>query len=245
MPRAFTLSLLIALMGGCASHADRNPDGVWINQSAIDAAVKDHGLRQALMANGPNLEWQINSKTGQASYSSGFERDEGKIARVADGKLRIEFYGDYVANLKIDDGELIQAASESTPEQYFIKALTPAPADAPQGSSFESALYSAYMGGKWIIVSGDGLGSRVQFLPNGIVQGLGDNDRYALCLDGDCASMSGKYDSLWLKKAKESTLWIFVREGRKLEIFQALNTAQPGEIPQFLPGPRRWLLEKQ
>lgn len=38
---------------------------------------------------------------------------------------------------------------------------------------------------------------------------------------------------------------IFVRNGRQLEIFQALDSAKPDEMPQLYPGKREWVLEKQ
>jgi hypothetical protein len=240
---ALALSLIAVFLSGCASHADRGPDGTWINQAAIDAAVKGDNLRQALLANGPNLEWQINTKASQALYSNGFEVGEGKIASADKGKLRIDYYN-YVEDLQVKGDELIQAASESGPEQRFVQPKTPAVDGAPTGSSFEAALYGAYMGGKWTIVSGDGQGSTVQFLPNGTIQGLPENDRYALCLAGDCAAMSGEYDSMWLEKSEQGNAWIFSRKGNQLEIFQAVNAAKADEMPELRPGPRRWLLEK-
>ncbi|RMQ49195.1 putative lipoprotein [Pseudomonas cichorii] len=245
MRSALAISLLAAILSGCASHADRNPDGTWINQTAIDAAVKGGNLREALLANGPNLEWQVNTKANQATYSNGFELGEGKIASAADGKLHINFYGNFAEDLTVKGDSLVQAASESGPEQHFEKPENPAADGAPPGSSFEKALYGAYMGGKWTIVSGDGQGSTVQFLPDGSVQGLPENDRYALCLAGDCAAMSGEYDSMWLEKNEQGNPWIFARKGKQLEIFQALNEARSDEMPQLRPGPRRWLLEQQ
>ncbi|WP_426143748.1 hypothetical protein [Pseudomonas sp. DWP3-1-2] len=240
---ALALSLVAVFLTGCASHADRNPDGTWINQAAIDAAVKGDNLRQALLANGPNLEWQINTKASQALYSNGFEVGEGKITSAADGKLRVDYYNS-VEKLEIKGDQLIQTASDSGPEQRFEKPATPAPAGAPAGSSFEKALYGAYMGGKWTIVSGDGQGSTVQFMPDGSVQGLPENDRYALCLAGDCAAMSGEYDSMWLEKAEQGNAWIFSRTGNQLEIFQAVNNAAADQMPELRPGARRWLLER-
>ncbi|GFM66310.1 hypothetical protein K5D34_11100 [Pseudomonas cichorii] len=245
MRSALAISLLAAILTGCASHADRNPDGTWINQSAIDAAVKGGNLREALLANGPNLEWQVNTQANQAIYSNGFELGEGKISSAADGKLNVNFYGSFSENLSIKGDHLVQAASESGPEQHFEKPKNPAPEGAPSGSSFERALYGAYMGGKWTIVSGDGQGSVVQFMPDGSVQGLPENDRYALCLAGDCAAMSGEYDSMWLEKNEQGSPWIFARKGKQLEIFQAVNAAGAGEMPQLRPGERRWLLEQQ
>ncbi|MEN1832216.1 hypothetical protein AAIM60_04995 [Pseudomonas lijiangensis] len=245
MRSALAISLLAALLTGCASHADRNPDGTWINQSAIDAAVKGGNLREALLANGPNLEWQVNTQANQAIYSNGFELGEGKISSAADGKLNVNFYGSFSENLSIKGDHLVQAASESGPEQHFEKPKNPAPEGSPSGSSFERALYGAYMGGKWTIVSGDGQGSVVQFMPDGSVQGLPENDRYALCLAGDCAAMSGEYDSMWLEKNEQGSPWIFARKGKQLEIFQAVNAAGAGEMPQLRPGERRWLLEQQ
>lgn len=245
MRSALAISLLALTLGGCASQADLNPNGTWINQTAIDAAVDGGTLRQALLANGPNLEWQIDTKTSQVVYSNGFEVGEGKIASAGDGKLHVDFYGNFFEDLSLKGDDLVQAASESGPEQHFEKPEVAAPEGAPVGSSFEKALYSAYMGGKWTIVSGDGQGATVQFMPDGSVQGLAENDRYALCLAGDCAAMSGEYDSMWLEKAEQGAPWIFARKGKQLEIFQALNEAAVGEMPQLRPGPRRWLLEKQ
>ena len=131
---ALALSLTALFLTGCASHADRNPDGTWINQAAIDAAVKGDNLRQALLANGPNLEWQINTKAGQALYSNGFEVGEGKIASADKGKLRIDYYN-FVEDLQVKGDELVQAASESGPEQRFVQPKTPAADGAPDRKS--------------------------------------------------------------------------------------------------------------
>ena len=109
---ALALSLIAVFLSGCASHADRNPDGTWINQAAIDAAVKGDNLRQALLANGPNLEWQIDTKAGQALYSNGFEVGEGKIASADKGKLRIDYYNN-VEDLQVKGDELIQAVGDA------------------------------------------------------------------------------------------------------------------------------------
>jgi hypothetical protein len=100
------------------------------------------------------------------------------------------------------------------------------------------------MGGDWKISSGPGEGGQVKFLPDGRLEGLPGADRYALCLAGDCASMSGENDSIWLQQGNKGAAWIFVRKGKQLEIFQALNSAQPDDQPQLNPGPRQWLLEK-
>jgi hypothetical protein len=241
---ALALSLLATLLSGCASHADHNPDGIWINQTAIDAASKGGNLRQALLANGPNLEWHVDTKANQAAFSNGFELSEGKIVSAADGKFHVDFYGNFFEDLTLKDDELVQAASESGPEQRFVQPKEPSPADAPPGSSFEKALYSAYMGGKWKIVDGEGAGGVVQFQPDGSVIGLPGNDRYALCLAGDCAAMSGEHDSLWLEKAQQGNAWIFVRKDKQMEILKAVNQAKSDEMPDLRPGARRWLLER-
>src|SRR5471030_1138753 len=229
---ALALSLLAAVLSGCASHSNRTPDGIWINQAAIDAAAKGGNLRQALLANGPNLEWNVNTAGGQASFSNGFELSEGKITSSTDGKLHVDFYGNFTEDLSLKGDDLVQAASDSSPEQRFQQPKEAAPAGAQPGTSFEKALYSAY------------LGSTVQFKPDGSVDGLPGNDRFALCLAGDCAAMSGEYDSMWLEKAEQGNPYVFVRKGKQLEIFQALNNAQADEMPDLRPGERRWLLEK-
>jgi hypothetical protein len=84
------------------------------------------------------------------------------------------------------------------------------------------------MGGSWKIVSGRRRqhravpGRRPGHRPAGA-------DRYALCLAGDCASMSGGNDSMWLQLNGQGNAWIFTRKGKELEIFQAVNTAQADE----------------
>lgn len=246
MRNALALSLLALLLGGCASNpADRDISGTWINQVAIDAAAKGVPLREALQAYGPNLEWDINTKAGQARYTNGFENVEGKLLGEESGNWKVDFYGSSASELKRDGKQLSQSASDNEPEQIFDRTQIPVPEGAPIGASFERALYSAYLGGGWTIVSGSGEGSTVQFQADGQVTGLPGSDRYALCLAGDCASMSGGNDNMWLQLNGQGNAWIFARKGKELEIFQAVNTAQADEMPQYTPGERKWLLEKQ
>ncbi|MFY0730093.1 hypothetical protein [Pseudomonas sp. NFX15] len=246
MRNALALSLLALFLGGCASNpADRDISGTWINQVAIDAAAKGVPLREALQANGPNLEWDINTKAGQARYTNGFENVDGKLSGEESGAWKVDFYGSSASELKRDGKQLSQAATDNEAEQLFDRAQIPVPEGAPIGASFERALYTAYMGGSWIIVSGPGEGSTVQFQADGQVTGLPDADRYALCLAGDCASMSGGNDNMWLQLNGQGNAWIFARKGKELEIFPAVNRAQADEMPSFMPGERKWLLEKQ
>jgi len=246
MRKALALSLLALFLGGCASDpADRDISGTWINQVAIDAAAKGGPLREALQAYGPNLEWDVNTKAGQARYTNGFENVEGRLLGEKSGAWKVDFYGSSASELKRDGGQLQQAASENEPEQVFDRAQIPVPEGAPIGASFERALYSAYMGGSWTIASGQGEGSTVQFQADGQVSGLPGADRYALCLAGDCASMSSTNDNMWLQLNGQGNAYIFARKGKELEIFQAVNTALADEMPQYTPGERKWLLEKQ
>ncbi|MBX9406387.1 hypothetical protein K5E40_11935 [Pseudomonas baetica] len=246
MRKALALPLLAIFLGGCASNpADRDISGTWINQVAIDAAAKGAPLREALQAYGPNLEWDVNTKAGQARYTNGFENVEGRLLGEQSGAWKVDFYGSSASELKRDGSQLEQAASENEPEQVFDRAQIPVPEGAPIGASFERALYSAYMGGNWTIVSGQGEGSTVQFQADGQVSGLPGADRYALCLAGDCASMSSTNDNMWLQLNGQGNAYIFARKGKELEIFQAVNTALADEMPQYTPGERKWLLEKQ
>jgi len=246
MRNALALPLLAIFLGGCASNpADRDISGTWINQVAIDAAAKGGPLREALQAYGPNLEWDVNTKAGQARYTNGFENVEGRLLGEKSGAWKVDFYGSSASELKRDGGQLQQAASENEPEQLFDRAQIPVPEGAPIGASFERALYSAYMGGSWTIASGQGEGSTVQFQADGQVSGLPGADRYALCLAGDCASMSSTNDNMWLQLNGQGNAYIFARKGKELEIFQAVNTALADEMPQYTPGERKWLLEKQ
>ncbi|MGF6111120.1 hypothetical protein [Pseudomonas frederiksbergensis] len=246
MRKALALSLLAVFLGGCASNpADRDISGTWINQVAIDAASKGGPLREALQAYGPNLEWDVNTKANQARYTNGFENVEGKLLADESGAWKVDFYGSSASELRRDGKQLSQVANDNEPAQVFDRALIPVPEGAPIGASFERALYTAYMGGSWSIVNGQGEGSTVQFQADGQVAGLPGADRYALCLAGDCASMSGGNDNMWLQQNGQGNTWIFARKGKELEIFQAVNTAQADEMPQFTPGDRKWLLEKQ
>ena len=246
MRTALAFSLVALFLGGCASNpADRDISGTWINQVAIDAASEGGPLREALQAYGPNLEWDVHTKARQARYTNGFENVDGKLLGEASGAWKVDFYGSAASELKRDGKQLSQAASENEPEQVFDRAPLPVPEGAPIGASFERALYSSYMGGSWKVVSGPGEGSTVQFQADGQVSGLPGADRYALCLAGDCASMSSGNDNLWLQENGQGNTWIFARKGKELEILQAVNTAQADEMPSFTPGERKWLLEKQ
>ena len=245
MRKALVLSLLTVVLGGCANvPAHRDISGVWINQAAIDAAANGGNLREALLANGPNLEWDIDAKNATAQYTNGFERVEGKLMPEDEGVWQVNFYGSTATALSLDGAELIQAAAEDDPQQAFVRSPVSVASDAPLGTSFETALKSAYLGGQWRVVSGKGQGGQVTFLPDGQIKGLPGSSAYALCLAGDCASMSGEYDSLWLQQGEVGAAHIFVRKGQRLEIYQALDSAQPDEMPQFYPGKREWVLEK-
>jgi hypothetical protein len=57
--------------------------------------------------------------------------------------------------------------------------------------------------------------------------------------------MSGGNDNMWLQLNGQGNPWIFSRKGKELEIFQAVNAALADEMPQYTPGNRKWLLEKQ
>lgn len=235
--------LFIWLLAGCASQPV-DPGGIWINQAAIDAASQDGHLREALLAYGPNLEWRIEPQRRRASYSNGYEHDEGQLVREADERLRIDFYGDYHEYLSLDGDQLVQAASGTWPEQRFVQPTTAAAAHAPAGSSFEQALYKAYLGGRWTIQHGLGQGGLVLFHADGRVEGLPGAERYALCLAGDCAAMSGEYDSLWLQFGEQGQAWLFERDGDRLSIYDAVNQAQIDEMPEYRKGPRRWRLQR-
>ena len=111
MRQTLPLLLCAAILGGCSSTPS-DPSGIWINQAAINAAAKEGKLRESLLAYGPNLEWQIDQKTGEAHYSNGFELGEGRLAAQEDGNWRVNFYGDYQEVLEVDGDELVQQASE-------------------------------------------------------------------------------------------------------------------------------------
>ena len=244
MRNALALLLSAAVLAGCSSPASHDPNGTWINQAAIDAASQGGNLREALLAYGPNLEWTVDAARNKAEVSNGFELDEGQLVAEADGQWRVDFYGDYHEQLSVENDQMRQAESKTGPEQRFTRSTLKLPVGAPPGSSFEQALYSAYLGGTWKISHGIGQGGLVIFHPDGQVEGLPGAERYALCLAGDCAAMSGDSDSLWLQLGNQGNSWLFKREGERLEIFRAVNQAQFDEMPEYLPGVSAWVLEK-
>jgi hypothetical protein len=241
--RLALILLAAALLAGCAG-SPASPDGVWINQPAIDAAAEGGSLREALLAHGPNLEWQISSQRRVASYSNGFEIAEGQLSEPQPGQWQVDYPGEYREQLVLDDDELVQRQGSHWPEQRFVHPARQPAADAPVGSAFEAALYAAYLGGNWHIREGEGQGGLVLFHADGRLEGLPGAERYALCLAGDCASMSGEHDSLWLQLGQQGSPWLFVREGDELRIFQAVNRALPDEVPEYRPGNQAWLLER-
>ena len=245
MRKALVLSLLAIVLGGCASEpARRDISGVWINQAAIDAAANGGNLREALLAYGPNLEWDIDVKNATAHYTNGFESVEGKLLPADDGMWQVSFYGSSSTDLSLEGETLVQAETDAEPRQPFVRSQVKVASDAPLGTSFETALNAAYLGGQWRVVSGAGKGNQVTFSADGQVTGLPNTQNYVLCLAGDCASMSGEYDSLWLQQGETGAAHIFVRDGRKLEIFQALDASAPDDMPQLYPGKLEWSLEK-
>lgn len=240
MRHALPLALAALLLGGCASHKPEDFNGTWINQTAIDAAAKGISLRQALSEHGPVFEWKIDVSNQQASFSNGFEAADGRLS--ADEKnWQVNFEGGQTEQLKLDGDEL-QASDPSGHQQTFTRSKVAG--NAPLGGSFERALYQAYLGGDWKIVEGPGKGAVVRFSDTGTVTGLPGPDRFALCLAGDCADMGNGNDSLWLERNQRGAPWIFKRDGDTLEIYQAMNLAQPDEKPQLAAGARQWVLEK-
>jgi hypothetical protein len=119
------LSLLALFLGGCASNpADRDISGTWINQAA-SMRHQRRPLREALQTYGPNLEWNVNTKAGQARYTNGFENVEGKMLGEESGAWKIDFYGSSASELKRDGKQLSQSASDNEPAQVFDRALIP------------------------------------------------------------------------------------------------------------------------
>lgn len=240
------LILVLVLLGGC-THVPQAFDinGLWINQAAIDAAAQGRPLIKTLDANGSNLEWSIDTRSGQALARSAFEAGEGQLLPKAPGKWTVDYNGHGSDELRLNQQQLIQLPRKNLPGQVFQRTNQTPQTGTGWGATFRHALNSAYMGGQWKVVEGPGAGGTLAFKTDGSVSGLGANDRYELCLGGDCATQGAGNDTLYLGKGDVGDSWIFVRYGNTLEIFQAINHSRPDEIPQLSPGPRQWLLEKQ
>ncbi|QJI14524.1 hypothetical protein HKK58_18935 [Pseudomonas sp. ADAK22] len=241
------LLISLILLGGCTHLQQQTADisGLWINQAAIDTAAQGRPLLKALDANGMNLEWNIDTRTGKAQFSTAFEEGEGQLLQKAPGIWSVDYNGHGSDELQLNGEQLVQQTGKIYAGQTFSRPIQPAAAGAKWGTAFRQALNSAYMGGQWKIIEGQGTGNLVRFSADGSLSGLGNNDRYELCLGGDCATQGAGNDVVYLGKGAVGDGWIFVRYGKQLEILQAINLSQPDEIPQLSPGPRQWLLEKQ
>ena len=239
------LALSLILLGGC-SHEPQTSDinGLWINQAAIDSAAQGRPLLQAIDAHGMNLEWNIDTRNGKVQFRNAFELNEGQLLPKAPGTWAIYHDGHLINELQLNGKQLIQQPTKTYAAQVFSRPARSV-AGARTDTNFRQALNTAYMGGQWRIVEGPGTGNTVAFKDDGGVTGLGQNDRYQLCLGGDCANQGAGNDTLYLGKGDIGEGWIFVRHGKQLEIFKAINLSLPDEIPQLTPGPRQWLLEKQ
>ncbi|MEG0246230.1 MAG: hypothetical protein RR726_27770 [Pseudomonas sp.] len=240
MRQALPLALAALLLSGCASHKPEDFNGTWINQDAIKAAVKGGSLRQALTEHGPVFEWKLDVAHQQASFSNGFEAADGQLS-ANEKDWQASFQDGQTEQLALDGDEL-KTTTQSGVQQTFVRVKQPG--SSPLGGSFEKALYQAYLGGDWKIIDGQGKGTAVRFSDTGNVSGLPGPDRFALCLAGDCATMGGSNDSLWLERKQRGAPFIIKRDGDKLEIFQAVNRAQPDEMPVLAAGARQWVLEK-
>jgi len=240
MRQALPLALAALLLSGCASHKPEDFNGTWINQDAIKAAVKSGSLRQALNEHGPVFEWKLDVAHQQASFSNGFEAADGQLS--ANEKQWLASFQDGQTEQLALDGDELKTTAQSGTEQTFVRVKQPG--NAPLGGSFEKALYQAYLGGEWKIIDGQGKGTAVRFSDTGNVSGLPGPDRFALCLAGDCATMGGSHDSLWLERKQRGAPFIIKRDGDTLEIFQAVNRAKPDEMPVLAAGARQWVLEK-
>jgi hypothetical protein len=240
------VALGLILLSGCQQMpppADIN--GLWINQAAIDSATPGRPLLRAIAAHGLNLEWNIDTRAGKAQLSNAFESGEGQLLPKAPGTWTVDYDGHGYDELRLTNNQLIQQPQSQRPGQVFKRPAQPATTGARWGTTFRFALNSAYMAGRWKILEGQGTGNFVTFAADGAVSGLGRHNRYELCLGGDCATQGAGNDTLYLGNDETSDGWIFVRSGRQLEIFQAINLSRPDQIPHLTPGPRQWLLEKQ
>jgi hypothetical protein len=240
------LALGLMLLGGCTQTSQTNDiNGLWINQAAIDSAAQGRPLLRAIDAHGLNLEWNIDTRSGKAQVSNAFESGEGQLRPKAPGVWTVDYNGHGTDELHLDGKQLIQQTTRNYAAQRFTRPGQPIVEGARWGTTFRLALNSAYMAGQWKIIEGQGAGNLVVFNADGGVSGLAQNDRYELCLGGDCATQGAGNDTLYLGKGDVGASWIFIRYGKQLEILQAINLSRPDEIPQLTPGPRQWLLEKQ
>lgn len=238
-PLAFLL-LSSALLVGCAG-GPHDIAGTWINQEAIDAAAEHGRLREALLAYGPTLEWRFAPQRYTAWSSDGVDVAEGHLAGNGENAWRVTFHGAAREQVVLDGGELLQKPGASAPEQRFRFVET---REGRPGQAFERALYAALFGGVWEIREGQGRDARVRFHPDGRVEGLPGVEQYALCLAGDCATRSDEHELLWLQDAERGGEWLFRLDGDELSIFVADNQALHRELPQYRPGRRVWLLER-
>lgn len=240
-PLPLFLLLGSGLLGGCASGPD-DIAGTWINQPAIDAAADSGRLREALLAYGPSLEWRFAPQRHTAWTSDGVALTEGHLAAADDAQWRVTLHAEQQESFTLDGDELVQQPSASSPEQRF--SAVAASDDRLPGQAFEQALYAALLGGDWEVLEGAGQDGLVRFHADGRVEGLPGVEQYALCLSGDCAGRSEDEEIIWLQNDAQGSEWLYRLEDDQLSIYQADNQALHTDAPQYRPGRRVWLLER-
>ena len=231
--------LCLSLLSACTYFMPEK-SSTWINQEAIDAALHNPNLREALLSKGPNLEWKLDPNNHTAQFSDGFEQAEGQLSTSDKGLWQVAFYQEGTETLRQQGKILEQVESSNWPAQSFVRVKSD---DLPLGESFERAINKAYFGGAWLIQDGPNTGGKVIFQPDGQVSGLDEVSNYSLCLAGDCAATAGNYNVILLENhSEDSQAWIIERSNDQLEIFSALNKA--GDDSSIQKGTRRWLLTR-
>ena len=93
------------------------------------------------------------------------------------------------------------ASSNKTQTDRFLKSTV---VDSRNGyEAFTRALYHHLFQGSFSLLAAKSASSKIVFLPEGVIQGWPDYDRYSVCTGGECLVMGNELDIMTLRNSKK------------------------------------------
>jgi hypothetical protein len=216
-----------------ALAADPALTGTWINQTALDAARAAHGVHVAAAAFSPATELTFAADSNRVTFGNQMEQWVGTWRRT--GPRRFEIAGLFDGGTRKDPAVLQLAPDNRT---FTLRAPGRAAGEraltfARATTGFAPALNAAVIAGRYRPPASCACGPAVTFRTDGTVRGITGYTHYAVCVAGDCASMTDA-DSLTLS-GKAGTKVVYYRfDGDRLELRSVRNTAAADEKPSYV-----------
>jgi hypothetical protein len=214
-----------------APAAEPVPAGTWINQTALDAVRAAQGVRAAAGTFAPATDLTFAATGNRVTFGNQMEQWEGTWHRTA--PRRLEIAGLY------NGGSRPPAVAQFSADGRTFKLRPPGGA-AGKGArtysravDFPSALNAALIAGRYRPPASCACGPAVTFRADGTVRGIAGYTHYAVCVAGDCASMTDA-DTLTLTGKAGARVVYYRFEADRLELRSARNTAAADEKPSYV-----------